>query len=212
MFYGTVQAAYIEGIIELLKSGDNALQNKIQQQITIFFKKLHVDKRNGQIVRFTNRFAIAYAAGVIGIKLGILPYKKNDIFKAISLCYQSALSVRPMSYTEKVDFHYNQIISILTSKNKFLDIRTNKDYSHTDVNNKHFIISSFNNKKVIGVHSKYIKKLLIDSEIRKSVLEKLRENGMLIVDASGKNTLQLRYKQKTLKRRYCFSYSNCQTN
>lgn len=212
LFYGTVQAAYIEGIIELLKSGDNALQNKIQQQITIFFKKLHVDKRNGQIVRFTNRFAIAYAAGVIGIKLGILPYKKNDIFKAISLCYQSALSVRPMSYTEKVDFHYNQIISILTSKNKFLDIRTNKDYSHTDVNNKHFIISSFNNKKVIGVHSKYIKKLLIDSEIRKSVLEKLRENGMLIVDASGKNTLQLRYKQKTLKRRYCFSYSNCQTN
>lgn len=203
-YNGAVKRNYIEGLINIIKSGNCALENEIQLHVLKFIKDCHVDKNNGQMVRFANRFAIAYAAGMIGIKLEILPYKKKDIFDAVNRCYQSALSVKPMSNEEKVDFYYNKIIYILNNKNKYLDLTLKTDRPYKDINKKRFVISMFNKKRIIGIHSRFLKRILTDLSLRKAVLQKLNKNGLLVVGTGRKNTIQLRYKGKALKRRYCF--------
>src|ERR1019366_7920241 len=83
-YYGTAMPAFID---MLLKEDRSAEVVKLTDK---FVRKVQAKK--GWDQRLARKFGIAYAAGKLAVKAGILPWPEDWVFRAVVRCYRRALA------------------------------------------------------------------------------------------------------------------------
>lgn len=107
--YGVVGRAYVE---KLAADRDSA-KKKAKSHLIEFQNELNAPMK-GWERRFAQQFGTIYAAGMLGVEFGILPWKQKDIMQACKDCYASAREIIP-DYDELVDAAITKLRKKLTA-------------------------------------------------------------------------------------------------
>jgi uncharacterized protein (DUF927 family) len=193
-YYGTAGQAFVS---KLLSKNSKLISKKLTRLVNEFLKYHDLEKSNDGIKRrIATRFALAFAAGILAIKFGILPFKKEDIMKAISYCYLSAINPVRAKHSEifKKEF-LNELI-----KDDFDDISVIKVNKNV-VNDINVLTTEINNAVVFAVNKDFFKENIATP--LKYALDMLIKNNVLYADAKGKTTRPIPYRGERLSRRYC---------
>lgn len=102
--YGVVGRKYVKNLV----ADQGKAKIKANQYLSEFMDKLSAPMK-GWERRFAYRFAIVYAAGMLGIDFGILPWKREVIMQTCEDCYASARANIP---------NYNDILASSLAKLK----------------------------------------------------------------------------------------------
>ncbi|WP_172592437.1 DUF927 domain-containing protein [Nitrosomonas supralitoralis] len=203
LFYGTPQAAFLEELIANLSAENPETPVKVQliEWMELFRKKCGVDPKSGIEVRFTNRFALAYAAGCLAVDYGIFPFTRKDVFKGISACYKAALSVKPESWEAKVNQQKSTLAKYLDSQ-EFLALDSKESWSVKVVAEIDGFSVSINDIPLIALKREVVKHLIPEIYLN-DVLRICKSKGYLLSDANGNNTRSITLNGKKV-RFYCF--------
>ncbi|EPE9059991.1 hypothetical protein ACSPJ8_003542 [Klebsiella aerogenes] len=162
-----------------------------------FLKYHDLEQSNDGVKRrIATRFALTYAAGVLAIKFGILPFDEEEIMAAISYCYLSAVNPMKAKFS---DMFKKEFLDELI-KNDFDDIRFIKAKKDV-VNDINILKMEVNNTAVFAVDKDFFKENITTS--LKNAIDVLIKNNVLYADAKGKTTRQIPYRGERLARRYC---------
>ncbi|MEO3741311.1 DUF927 domain-containing protein [Kosakonia sp. WA-90] len=205
-YYGSAKPAYLKRLVEDYQNEPVKLKRTLEKGIAFFLEKNNVDLNSGIKVRFAKRFAVAYVAGCVAIKYGVLPFTKQDILNGISKCYHDSLD-KPCSPEPDVSTLLPaEILSIFKSGEKLNVINIdglNKDL----IKNTPVVICEVKKKKVLAIDAKIINEIM-SLKTRKVVLRSLTQKNILLSDSQKEySTVQISYEGKVIDRRYCFVLS-----
>lgn len=205
-YYGSAKPAYLKRLVEDYQNEPVKLKRTLEKGIAFFLEKNNVDLNSGIKVRFAKRFAVAYVAGCVAIKYGVLPFTKQDILNGISKCYHDSLD-KPCSPEPDVSTLLPaEILSIFKSGEKMNIINIdglNKDL----IKNTPVVICEVKKKKVLAIDAKIINEIM-SLKTRKVVLRSLTQKNILLSDSQKEySTVQISYEGKVIDRRYCFVLS-----
>lgn len=205
-YYGSAKPAYLKRLVEDYQNEPVKLKRTLEKGIAFFLEKNNVDLNSGIKVRFAKRFAVAYVAGCVAIKYGVLPFTKQDILNGISKCYHDSLD-KPCSPEPDVSTLLPaEILSIFKSGEKLNIINIdglNKDL----IKNTPVVICEVKKKKVLAIDAKIINEIM-SLKTRKVVLRSLTQKNILLSDSQKEySTVQISYEGKVIDRRYCFVLS-----
>lgn len=193
-YYGTAGQKFIN---KLLTKDSKVISKKLTRLVNEFLKYHDLGQSNDGVKRrIATRFALTYAAGVLAIKFGILPFDEGAIMEAISYCYLSA--VNPMKAKFSGIFKKEFLDELI--KNDFDDIRFIKA-KKDDVNDINVLKMEVSSTTVFAVDKDFFKENITIS--LKHALSMLIKNNVLYADAKGKTTRQIPYRGERLARRYC---------
>lgn len=112
--HGAVFVAYLEKMV----TSDFDIEAAVQEATAAFLKRVG-DIGDDVVARdVAGKFGLVYAGGLLGIRLGILPWEQEALIDAISKCYLSARNLLP---DEGVALR--QGMAILRSRLDGLDLR-----------------------------------------------------------------------------------------
>src|SRR3954469_1951745 len=100
--HGTAFIAFVEHVQADLTNDRAALRQRIGKLINRFYEHAEMDPENGLEVRFARRFALAFAAGIMAVKWGVLPWEQRLIRDAVLTCYHAARLKRPPTTSERL--------------------------------------------------------------------------------------------------------------
>lgn len=205
-YYGSAKPAYLKRLVEDYQNEPVKLKRTLEKGIAFFLEKNNVDLNSGIKVRFAKRFAVAYVAGCVAIKYGVLPFTKQDILNGISKCYHDSLD-KPCSPEPDVSTLLPaEILSILKSGEK-LNIINSDGLNKNLIKNTPVVICEVKKKKVLAIDAKIINEIM-SLKTRKVVLRSLTQKNILLSDSQKEySTVQISYEGKVIDRRYCFVLS-----
>ncbi|EHR9462083.1 DUF927 domain-containing protein [Salmonella enterica subsp. enterica] len=193
-YYGTAGQAFVS---KLLSKNNKLISEKLTRLVNEFLKYHDLEQSNDGVKRrIATRFALTYAAGVLAIKFGILPFDEEEIMAAISYCYLSAVNPMKAKFS---DIFKKEFLDELI-KNDFDDIRFIKAKKDI-VNDINILKMKVNNTAVFAVDKDFFKENITTS--LKNAIDVLIKNNVLYADAKGKTTRQIPYRGERLARRYC---------
>lgn len=88
--YGHAARQFITSYMSAFEQADK----KVNDWIAAFYNHVEVQP-SGPTGRFAHRFALAYAAARLARSYGVVPWSKERILQAISLCYSGAIDTIP---------------------------------------------------------------------------------------------------------------------
>lgn len=205
-YYGSAKPAYLKRLVEDYQNEPVKLKRTLEKGIAFFLEKNNVDLNSGIKVRFAKRFAVAYVAGCVAIKYGVLPFTKQDILNGISKCYHDSLDKPCLPEPDVSTLLPAEILSIFKSGEKLNIINIdglNKDL----IKNTPVVICEVKKKKVLAIDAKIINEIM-SLKTRKVVLRSLTQKNILLSDSQKEySTVQISYEGKVIDRRYCFVLS-----
>lgn len=86
-YFGTVSYAFIRHVVD----NRNTVEQQVRDRVSLFNKKLKVPG-SGWERRISSKFALAYAAGLLAIEAGILPWSNQLVRDCCIAAYRSARS------------------------------------------------------------------------------------------------------------------------
>lgn len=203
LFYGTPQAAFLESLIADInaENPETHVKDHLIKWMKLFLKDCGVDPHLGTEVRFANRFALAYAAGCLAVKYGVLPFTREDVFNGVSACYKAALAMKPEYCEEKVKQYIKKLANHLKLK-EFLALDAKKLWSKKEIERNDGFCASIHDIPLIALKRDVVKHLIPDLYL-KDVLNACKSKGYLLADANGNNTRSIALNGKKV-RFYCF--------
>jgi len=93
-YFGAAGEAFLQGLVNDLADGEAELKGHIERRMSRFFNIAGVDMNDGYEVRFATRFALAYAAGLLAIDYGVVPWKQALVRRCTCRVYHRALRRR----------------------------------------------------------------------------------------------------------------------
>ena len=115
--YGSIGRAFISKIVD----DYDAVSDLVNGLVEEFVEDANLPDI-GWEHRFAKRFALAYAAGVIGIKFGLLPWQKDEMKKAILSCYLDAREAVP-DFEHLLSEAFKDIRKKMKRRKSFRDLR-----------------------------------------------------------------------------------------
>ncbi|EAW7976381.1 TPA: DUF927 domain-containing protein [Salmonella enterica subsp. enterica serovar Newport] len=207
-YYGSAKPAFLKRLVADIQDDRESVKRKLEKGIEFFLDKHKVDRNSGIQVRIAKRFAIAYVAGCIAVKYGVLPFNKLDIMKGISTCYLDALKgnvpeAKPESAHTPLDSSLDAIIKLCQSDD-ILNLTGNKRIAQKYIKKARVIIHKVKGRMVYAVDKDLVHHYLPKNH-RKGVLTLLTKQGVLLSDVhKDYSTVQIVYKRHQVGRRYCF--------
>lgn len=204
--YGSAKPVYLKRLVEDYQNEPVKLKRTLEKGIAFFLEKNNVDLNSGIKARFAKRFAVAYVAGCMAIKYGVLPFTKQDILNGISKCYHDSLD-KPCSPEPDVSTLLSaEILNVLKSSDR-LNMVNNDGLNKNLIKNTPVVICKVKKKKVLAVDAKIINEIM-SLKTRKVVLRRLTQKNILLSDSQKEySTVQISYEGKVIDRRYCFVLS-----
>lgn len=186
------------------------MKRKLEKGIEFFLNKHQVDRNSGIQVRIAKRFAIAYVAGSMAVKYGVLPFTTQDVMKGISTCYLDSLEMvlsEPEVMKSPLGRSFDAIIDFI-KKDDLLNLIGNDRVTQTAIKKAPVIIHKVKGRTVYAVDKDLVHNCLPKSQ-RKGILTLLTKQGVLLSDVKKEySTIQIIYKRKQVGRRYCFICKN----
>lgn len=205
-YYGSAKPAFLKRLVADIQDDRESVKRKLEKGIEFFLNKHKVDRNSGIQVRIAKRFAIAYVAGSMAVKYGVLPFTKQDVMKGISTCYLDSLKVvlsEPEVMKSPLGRSFDAIIDFI-KKDDLLNLIGNDRITQTAIKKAPVIIHKVKGRAVYAVDKELVHNYLPKSQ-RKGILMLLTKQGVLLSDANKEySTIQIVYKRKQVGRRYCF--------
>lgn len=205
-YYGSAKPAFLKRLVADIQDDRESVKRKLEKGIEFFLNKHQVDRNSGIQVRIAKRFAIAYVAGSMAVKYGVLPFTKQDVMKGISTCYQDSLKAvlsEPEVMKSPLGRSFDAIIDFC-KKDDLLNLVGNDRVTQTAIKKSPVIIHRVKGRAVYAVDKDLVHNCLPKSR-RKGILMQLTKQGVLLSDANKEySTIQIVYKRKQVGRRYCF--------
>ncbi|EKQ3316802.1 DUF927 domain-containing protein [Escherichia coli] len=205
-YYGSAKPAFLKRLVADIQDDRESVKRKLEKGIEFFLDKHKVDRNSGIQVRIAKRFAIAYVAGSMAVKYGVLPFTKQDVMKGISTCYLDSLKVvlsEPEVMKSPLGRPFDAIIDFF-KKDDLLNLIGNDRVTQTAIKKAPVIIHKVKGRTVYAVDKDLVHNCLPKSQ-RKGILMLLTKQGVLLSDANKEySTIQIVYKRKQVGRRYCF--------
>lgn len=205
-YYGSAKPAFLKRLVADIQDDRESVKRKLEKGIEFFLDKHKVDRNSGIQVRIAKRFAIAYVAGSMAVKYGVLPFTKQEIMKGISTCYQDSLKAvlsEPEITKPLMGNSLNAIIDFC-KKDDLLNLVGNDRVTQTVIKKAPVIIHKVKGRAVYAVDKDLVHNYLSKSQ-RKGILTLLTKQGVLLSDVNKEySTIQIIYKRKQVGRRYCF--------
>lgn len=201
-YHGTAQYTFLKKYVSQRKANPEKMKQYLNQRIEFFLKKHNVNKNNGVEIRTAKRFALTYAAGALAAKYKVLPFDKKDVMNGISRCYQDArayLNEGAIKSAPKVVRISDRLLHRLSTVD-VVDLDKDKSLSSDEIDELAVFKRKIDGVSVLALKSEVLKEIEPDRQQRKLLLEHLAAQGMLLRDATGKNTRAVR---KGVGRRYC---------
>lgn len=209
-YYGSAKPAFLKRLVADIQDDRESVKRKLEKGIEFFLDKHKVDRNSGIQVRIAKRFAIAYVAGSMAVKYGVLPFTKQDVMKGISTCYLDSLKVvlsEPEMTKPLMGNSLNAIIDFC-KKDDLLNLIGNDRVTQTAIKKAPVIIHKVKGRAVYAVDKDLVHNYLSKSQ-RKGILTLLTKQGVLLSDVKKEySTIQIIYKRKQVGRRYCFICKN----
>lgn len=204
-YYGAAKPAFLKRLIADVQEDREELKAYLEKGIEFFLNKHKVERNSGIDMRIAKRFALAYVSGCLAIKYKVLSFEKSDVMQGISKCYRDSLNM-PCSPEPVISMLLPaEVIDILKSGEQFNLINTtgiNPDL----IKGTSVVLCKVKGKVVLAVDAKLINGIM-NPTLRKSVLKKLTQQGILLSDSQKEySTVQIRYGEEIIDRRYCFVY------
>lgn len=192
--YGVAFPAFIEKVV--------AHHDQVEAEVRALMKKFRaiaVVSDDPWEQRLSDRFALAYAAGIMGIRYGILPWKQSVVEEACVSCYQGARRLVPDTDRMLAD-GMERLVQRLTS-NRVLDLSKPEDPDEEALKKASGFKRKQNGQILFGIKPPRFREWF-DSEIQgKLVLQHLDSRGLLVRGART-TTKQQKYRGIGRKRRY----------
>ncbi|QOV70871.1 DUF927 domain-containing protein [Citrobacter sp. BDA59-3] len=205
-YYGSAKPAFLKRLVADIQEDRENVKRKLEKGIEFFLDKHKVDRNSGIQVRIAKRFAIAYVAGSMAVKYGVLPFTKQDVMKGISTCYLNSLKValsEPEMTKPLIGNSLKEIIDVC-KKDDLLNLIGNDRVTQTAIKKTPVIIHKVKGRAVYAVDKDLVHNYLSKSQ-RKGILTLLTKQGILLSDVNKEySTIQIIYKRKQVGRRYCF--------
>ncbi|WP_273832437.1 DUF927 domain-containing protein [Serratia marcescens] len=205
-YYGSAKPAFLKRLVADIQDDRESVKRKLEKGIEFFLDKHKVDRNSGIQVRIAKRFAIAYVAGSMAVKYGVLPFTKQDVMKGISTCYLDSLEMvlsEPKIMKSPLGRSFDAIIDFI-KKDDLLNLIGNDRVTQTAIKKAPVIIHKVKGRTVYAVDKDLVHNCLPKSQ-RKGILMQLTKQGVLLSDANKEySTIQIVYKRKQVGRRYCF--------
>ncbi|MEB3705232.1 DNA/RNA helicase, partial [Escherichia coli] len=205
-YYGSAKPAFLKRLVADIQDDRESVKRKLEKGIEFFLNKHQVDRNSGIQVRIAKRFAIAYVAGSMAVKYGVLPFTKQDVMKGISTCYLDSLKVvlsEPEVMKSPLGRSFDAIIDFI-KKDDLLNLIGNDRITQTAIKKAPVIIHKVKGRTVYAVDKDLVHNCLPKSQ-RKGILTLLTKQGVLLSDVKKEySTIQIIYKRKQVGRRYCF--------
>lgn len=205
-YYGSAKPAFLKRLVADIQDDRESVKRKLEKGIEFFLDKHKVDRNSGIQVRIAKRFAIAYVAGSMAVKYGVLPFTKQDVMKGISTCYLDSLEVvlsEPEVMKSPLGRSFDAIIDFI-KKDNLLNLIGNDRVTQTAIKKAPVIIHKVKGRAVYAVDKDLVHNCLPKSQ-RKGILMLLTKQGVLLSDTNKEySTIQIVYKRKQVGRRYCF--------
>lgn len=205
-YYGSAKPAFLKHLVADIQDDSDNVKRKLEKGIEFFLNKHKVDRNSGIQVRIAKRFAIAYVAGSMAVKYGVLPFTKQDVMKGISTCYLDSLkgNVPEVKATHTpLDGQLDAIINLCKSDD-ILNLNGNKRIAQKYIKKARVIIHKVKGRMVYAVDKDLVHHYLPKNN-RKGVLTLLTKQGVLLSDVhKDYSTVQIVYKRHQVGRRYCF--------
>lgn len=204
-YYGAAKPAFLKRLVADIQNDHDELEAYLEKGIEFFLNKHKVNRNSGIDMRIAKRFALAYVSGCLAIKYKILPFDKSDVMQGISKCYLDSMNM-PCSPEPALSMLLPpDVISILKSGGQ-LNLIKNGDLSKDLIKGASAVLCQVKGKTVLAVDAKLINDTM-SLKSRKVVLKALAQRGVLLSDSQKEySTVQIRYGDEVIDRRYCFVY------
>lgn len=93
-YYGEAGKVFIAKLAQDVRNNHDGLTQRLAGSIDRFLAKSGVDLEDPYEVRFAKRFALAYAAGLLAIEYGVVPWSQEIVYRSIRRVYRKARSQR----------------------------------------------------------------------------------------------------------------------
>lgn len=205
-YYGSAKPTFLKHLTAGMQDDIEELKSKLEKGIEFFLDKHNVDRNSGIQVRIAKRFAIAYVAGCMAVKYGVLPFEKKNIMDGISKCYLDSVKdflpkfeVSTASLMKPLD-----AIIDLCQGDDILNLIGNECLTQTAIKKESVIIHKVKGRTVFAVDKELVNNCYPKNQ-RKEALIFLTKQGILLSDLQKDySTIQIVYKRKQVGRRYCF--------
>jgi|GEM_PF-6714076 len=186
-YFGTAAEAFIRVIVADIETAEA----KVKAHVEAFLRMVYV-KDTGLHRRVARKFALAYAAGQIGIEAGILPWTQALMTEAVVRSYESACA-HFLSPEDRLEQAFDALKRLLSKENR-ADLRHVKSGKViAAMKGKSSFLANRNGKPCAYVRTAEINKIAT-REIRRELLQRLRDAGLFEAppDFPRKSGFQLR--------------------
>jgi putative DNA primase/helicase len=184
--YGTAGRAYVEALVADCGTDDRALRKRLSRRCLRFLHKARVDMHDAYAVRFAKRFALAYAAGLLAIDYGIVPWRGSLVWRCVRRVYRKAIRMRA-SAPDPLESAVSNILTRLPQlAADAVDIK-----DPTTARSASMLRLTRNGQRLLAVQSAALKKLVGAAVSEKAVASELEGLGVLMPRSNGRRTRQL---------------------
>jgi putative DNA primase/helicase len=197
--YGTAGRAYVEALVADCGADERALRKRLSLGCQRFLHKARVDMDDAYAVRFAKRFALAYAAGLLAIDYGIVPWKRSLLWRCVRRVYREAISIRASAPDPLESVVSNILTRLPQLAADAVDIKDPKKARSASM-----LRLTRNGQQVLALRSSAFKQLVGSGVSEKTVAAELERRRVLVPRNNGRRTCQVSV-PGTKKRRdyYC---------
>ncbi len=203
--HGSLKQAFVREICQKLDEDQSEFKAYLRHQISQFMEN-RAPGASGTQARVAKRFALAYAAGSLAVKLNLLPYRRKDVVAGITKCFDDYRAHQERSEWDPVSLAEEKVKQALENEHflDFSEIRAREDVSEDELREAFGIRIVIDGKSMKVIRRERINELVPDVPTLKRLNKKFLEGGCLYPDAEGKSTRSIRRAGISFGRCYCF--------
>jgi|GEM_PF-3702113 len=195
--HGVAGRKYLRKLVSEIEGSTSALLSSMEE----FMKVANVPQL-GWEWRFAKRFALSYASGILAAKFKVVPWTKKIIREANLKCYFDARRA-VLDFEGLMNSVSSEIRGKANNKSLIRDLRKNADNSsRPSVSDAEGFIKHDKHGTYVAVHRGILQKWIGERLPVDAVVNKLEQDGHLVISSRGIPTRQILIKGIEGKQRY----------
>jgi regulator of extracellular matrix RemA (YlzA/DUF370 family) len=211
-YYGEAGKVFIAKLVQDVRNNRDGLKQQLADSIDRFLAKSGVDLEDPYEVRFAKRFALAYAAALLAIEYGVVPWGRKIVYRSIGRVYrktrsQTTRSVDPVQAAVKQVIRRVRRARVvdLTGKNGQVDARLAERA-------RVLLITHSDGLPLRAVRPGYFRSLVGAHIDPREIARRLDDKGLLIPRSNGRRARQVQIPGSNKRRDYyCLRLPDPQT-
>jgi hypothetical protein len=212
MYYGTVGHAFIKRLVAEMAVHKSKLVTRIQRDIAELLAIVHVDVNDELQLRRGKFLGLAYAAGLLAIDYGVLPWDRSLLKRSIRRCYrcipgQSGMPADPIRRAAA------RVIRRVGKIEDVVDISEGRGSIDPDLaeSARVLLTTHSDGSALLDIRPDFFRSITGSKVAAPSVARHLEQQGILVGRTNGRRTRQIRIPGATKRRDfYCLKLDRVQ--